>query len=288
MADFLYHRDDDVYAPTEWAGSPWSTSSQHGGPINALFMRAAETAGREAGLTVARLTVDLFKPVPHESLALEWNFARRGRRMAIVEAALAPPHGERCCAATAVLAATTPALGATWTEPPSKPAGPEGLPVQQMMPKAYRATAPPGFHFSLQIRMEDGVGVEQVAARSEGSAVWISTDLDLCEDEPMTPGERCAAVADLTFGLSGRAMLRQGALASEAQPSMFINTDTTLHFLRPPSGAWFAFADGVIRDSSGIGMASVALHDAEGLLGQSAQTLVAKATPPELRGGMRE
>jgi acyl-coenzyme A thioesterase PaaI-like protein len=288
MADFLYRRDDDVYVPTEWAGSPWSTTSQHGGPINALFMRAAEVAAREAGMAVARLTIDLFKPVPHEPLTLVWSFARQGRRMAIVEASLAPASGERCCAATAVLAETNPALGTTWAEAPVKPAGPEGLPIQQMMPKAYRAAAPPGFHFSLKIRMKDGAAAAKVAARDEGPAVWISTDLDLCEGEPMTPGERCAAVADLTFGLSGRAMLRGGALGGEVQPSLFINTDTTLHFLRPPSGAWFAFADGAIRDHSGIGMANVQLHDEAGLLGQSAQTLVAKATPPELRGRMRE
>jgi len=282
MADFLYRQDGNVYAPTEWAGSPWSTKSQHGGPVNALFMRAAEAAAREEGFAVARLTVDLFKPVPHEPLLLDWQFARRGRRMAIVETSLRPPGGERCCAATAVLAATTPELGSTWSETPPVPSGPEGLPIQHMMPKAYQKKAPPGFHFSLKIRMSAEGGEE-----AAGFSAWISTDLDLCEGQPMTPGERCASVADLTFGLSGRAMLRQGAIPSEAPPALFINTDTTLHFVRPPSGAWFAFGEGAIRDRSGVGMASVSLFDEAGLVGHSMQTLVARDTPPELQGALR-
>ena len=44
MADYVYELDDLIFSPTEWAGSPWSDRYQHGGPVNALFARAAEEA----------------------------------------------------------------------------------------------------------------------------------------------------------------------------------------------------------------------------------------------------
>ena len=44
VSDHIYDEADGVYTPTEWAGSPWSKRHQHGGPINALFAKAAEDA----------------------------------------------------------------------------------------------------------------------------------------------------------------------------------------------------------------------------------------------------
>ncbi len=32
MTDHVYERKGDVFAPTEWAGSPWSAEMQHGPP----------------------------------------------------------------------------------------------------------------------------------------------------------------------------------------------------------------------------------------------------------------
>ncbi len=73
MSGFLYRRTGDVYAPTQWAGSPWSRELQHGGPVNGLIASAAEAAAAETGLRVVRLSVDLFRPTPLEPLALAWQ-----------------------------------------------------------------------------------------------------------------------------------------------------------------------------------------------------------------------
>ena len=48
MSDFLYERDGAIYTPTQWAGGPWSRTAQHGGPVNALLMRAARSAAEPA------------------------------------------------------------------------------------------------------------------------------------------------------------------------------------------------------------------------------------------------
>src|SRR5687767_12071309 len=88
MPDFIYHRDGDVFAPTRWAGSPWSRELQHGGPVCGLVARAAEEAARETGLRVARLTVDLCRPTPLVPLTLASQYLRRGRRLALIEVRL--------------------------------------------------------------------------------------------------------------------------------------------------------------------------------------------------------
>lgn len=54
MADAVYRREDELYHPTEWAGSPWSTESQHGGPINALMARALDALADLAGSLIGR------------------------------------------------------------------------------------------------------------------------------------------------------------------------------------------------------------------------------------------
>ena len=84
MTDFIYERENNTYTPSEWAGSPWSRTSQHGGPTNALMMRAAEQVAADVGKQVARLSVDILKPIPMVPLTLKVNVLRQGRRMTVI------------------------------------------------------------------------------------------------------------------------------------------------------------------------------------------------------------
>ena len=63
-------------------------TTQHGGPINALLMYGIETAALDTPKRVARLSVDILRPVPREPLRLNTKILREGRRLAIVDAAL--------------------------------------------------------------------------------------------------------------------------------------------------------------------------------------------------------
>ena len=67
MPDALFERDGTRFVPTELCRGPWSPDAQHGGPPAALMARAAE--GFEGGeeMQVARLTVELLRPVPLRS-----------------------------------------------------------------------------------------------------------------------------------------------------------------------------------------------------------------------------
>ena len=262
MQGHLYAREGRLYSPSKWAGSPWSPKAQHGGPVNALFMRAAERAGSEVGMRVARLTVDILKPVPLEPLAVSTEFRRRGRRMAVLDAAMTRADDDTPVATARIVALRErDELAAAFSAPSERPAGPEGIPSRGLVPPELRDQFPPGFHLSVEIRQ---------SRDDSGAIAWLTTPLDLVEGESMSRLERCAAICDLTAVISGQMQPVEG---STSQFSMMLNTDTTIHLLRPPAGEWFAFSNSSVADRNGIGVAAVALHDEMGYLGRSAQTM---------------
>jgi hypothetical protein len=266
MPEPVYEQEGRVYAPTRWAGSPWSEHHQHGGPVNALFAKTAEEAAQECGLRVVRLTVDLFRPVPLLPLRLDDRFVRRGRRIANLEAELRlPGEAEPVARASAVLLRPS-AVERSWTHAPTPPLELDRAEPVEFMPKSMSAGLPPGFHWSFEVRM---------GADEHGPAAWITTPLDLLPGRPMSPLQRCAAVADLTFGLSGRSLLRQRIVDVDAWRTPMINTDTTIYWERPPVGSWFGFRHALLTDHEGIGLAEVDLADTAGRLGRSLQAMLA-------------
>jgi hypothetical protein len=269
--DHVYEQEGRVYSPTEWAGSPWSERHQHGGPVNALFAMAAEEAAGQAGLRVVRLTVDLFRAVPRTPLVLDWSFVRQGRRIANVEAELTQPgDGQRISRASAVLLRPNEGLPRSWEHTPAPPPQLEGAEPVEFMPRSFRKVVPPGFHWSFDVRM---------SSDEHGPAAWITTPLCLLPGRRMSPLQRCAAVADLTFGLSGRSLLRRRIVDVDAWRVPMINTDTTIYWERPPVGEWFAFRHALLTDHEGIGLAEVDLADTAGRLGRSLQAMLANEPP---------
>jgi hypothetical protein len=79
MSEALFVRDRiDPHRihPTELTRGPWSPDAQHGGPPAALLAAAAEAhddeaaprGGENSPMFVARLTVELMRPVPLTAL----------------------------------------------------------------------------------------------------------------------------------------------------------------------------------------------------------------------------
>lgn len=273
MSDAIYEREGNIYSPTEWAGSPWSEGHQHGGPINALFASAAEEAAAETQLRIVRLTVDLFRSVPRVPLELAWHFVRRGRRIAVIQAELTlPGSGDVISRASSVLLAPNVDAPRSWEHTPAPPLDLAGTEPVEFMPRDLRDNFPPGFHWSFEVRM---------GADEHGPAAWITTPLDLLPGQPMTPLQRSAAVADLTFGLSGRSLLRQRIVDVDAWRVQMINIDTTIYWERPPVGTWFGFRHALLTDHEGIGLAEVDLADVDGRLGRSLQAMLANELPAE-------
>jgi hypothetical protein len=265
MPEAIYRREGDVYAPTPWAGSPWSRELQHGGPVCGLFAMAAEAAARETGLAVARLTVDLCRPTPFEPLRLAWRFARRGRRLALVDTSLRRGE-EEITRGSALLLAKREGAPNGWLPDEPPPPGPEGLEPTPFMPREYAAQVPPGFHRGVEARMcEDELG----------PAVWVTTPLELVAGAATSPLVRAAMLSDLTFAIAGRMLLRRRELRPDPRRLAMINADVTLYLERPPEGAWLAFRRASVSERCGIGLAETVQLDPRGRYGRSLQALLA-------------
>lgn len=265
--DHLYERDGALWAPTSWAGSPWTPSAQHGGAVNALMMCAAEEAAAEVAMRVARLTVDLFKPVPLEPLVLETKFLRRGRLLSVVEASLARPRrGDVICSARSVLLTPRAELPPWWEAPWTPPPGPGEGARGSLMPREYADRSPPGFHHSVEICS---------VPHPDEKMLWVTTPLALTAEGQMSPLQRLAALSDLTFGIWTRLATPGMRSEADAPRPIPINTDTTLHVIREPEGPWLLFRDASLSERDGIGCAGATIADASGQVARSAATLVA-------------
>lgn len=267
MAEHIYERDGALFVPTAWAGSPWSAESQHGGPVAGLFARAAEECAAEAGLQLARLTIDLFRPVPRQPLRLVQRWVRRGRKLALVDLVLSRGE-EEFARASALLFTPRPELGSSWRDATPAPPPPErGEPID-FMPADVRQVWPPGFHRSIQAR----------SVRDElGPAIWLTTPLELVAGEPTSPQVRFGALSDLSFAMGMRIGFLRGPVDVRALQTRFINADITLYRERPPEGEWLGFRLATLADAAGVGVAEVVQFDRAGRIGRSLQALVANS-----------
>ena len=86
----IFEPDGDALVPTALARGPWDPTAMHGGPPSALLMRAVEGVETPDGVTmgVARLTVELLRPIPLEPLTVHAELVRPGRRIQLVDATI--------------------------------------------------------------------------------------------------------------------------------------------------------------------------------------------------------
>jgi hypothetical protein len=137
MTDTLFLTDGTAYTPTEFSRGPWDPDACHGGPTAALLARAVESVGTPGPMEVARLTVELLRPVPLEPLLVEATLLRPGRKIQLVEATLrlassamtvARARALRIRSEAVRMPAEDPVFGPT-SEPDGVPfAGPQGAP----------------------------------------------------------------------------------------------------------------------------------------------------------------
>ncbi len=270
MSESIYEREGGLYRPTKWAGSPWSTSMQHGAPVNGLFAREIEQVANEIGMQIGRITIDLFKAVPMEPLVADTRIVRQGKRIAAVETWLHPVDDDTpVCRATGSLLRANPHDHRSWQTPESPPPPPEqatspSRPAEGQMP----VDLPPGFHERVEIR---------AGTDAAGPFVWMTTALDLVAGEAISPLQRACALTDMTLGTQMRMAARRRANADpgEATPpvgALMINTDTTAYWERPFVGTSLALRPSLITETNGVGTAEAILYDQDGRVGRSLQS----------------
>src|SRR6516225_4834557 len=77
----VFRVDGDRVSVSPHAAGPWDPTMQHGSAPASLVVWAAEAIPTPVPMRVARVTIDLMRPVPLKPLTLETEVLREGRKI---------------------------------------------------------------------------------------------------------------------------------------------------------------------------------------------------------------
>ncbi|MDG2113909.1 MAG: thioesterase family protein [Actinomycetota bacterium] len=255
MSTTYFHRDGDGFAPTPDAVGPWAPDMMHGRFFGGLAARALEAEFGEAGLRVARLTVDLFRPAPMEAVQVSTRSVRRGRRIRVADAVITVAGNEVASTRAVLLAEGAPPPGHIWRAEPWVSPHPDTLPRPDQEDPSDGSGQP-----AWDFRVHEG-GVSS----SERSRVWTNESGHLVDDEPLTPVVRSALSSDLASPLSNGSDDGIG----------YINGDYTLAMARYPVGQWVGLETTTHLAADGIAVGASTMYDLDGPFGTSTTTALA-------------
>lgn len=254
MADPFFYEPAGagLFRSTAQTTGPWDATVQHGGPPAALLGRALEALVPE--MRVRRVTVELLRPIPIATLAVRTEVLRAGKRAAWLSAALVH-DGKEVARATGVAMRPAPLALPPHVRPqPSLPAPASGAPF--VFPFFL---SPVGYH----------TGVELVVAKGEWSkgpcGAWIRMKAALVAGEAPSPLQRVLVAADAGNGIS---------VTIPIDRFTFINPDLSVALHREPAGEWIGLDAATAPEADGTGLQHSRLHDEQGPIGHSLQTLV--------------
>ncbi len=243
-------------------GGPWAAELQHGGPPNALLVRAAERlAAAETGRTdllAVRLAAEFVGPVPVAEVNTEARIVRAARSAVLVEATLRA--GDRECLHARVWLVGQRDTTATAPPLPAPIDPPTGLP-------ALKAQFPYGD--SIEWRMVHG-NID----RPGPGVVWARPRLALLTGQRLSGLQRAALIGDSASGISS---------VLDWSEWSFLNVDLDVHLSRPVIGDWLHMDAATAIGAAGSGLARSTLADVCGPVGSTLQTLVVAPARPASR-----
>ncbi len=261
----LFARESGRYIPDPVCAGPWDPGAMHGGPPAALFGRLIADHEAEPGnWHLARLTVELMRPVPLVPLRVDLEIRRPGKRVQLVDAVihdgggvdfaiargLRIRHGDNGLDEDRVLHPEPPVV-----ETPDR-----------LSRYEHDLDRLPGEFFMDAIDIR---AVDESAFLGDGPAqVWFSLRVPVFVGEAIHPLDRVLTAADFPNGVSR---------VVNPEHFQFINPDLTVNLHRYPEDRW-VLLDGVSHvRRGGYGTAQAVLSDRLGLLGTSVQSLVVAA-----------
>jgi hypothetical protein len=255
VTDSSFVADGSLLVPTPVAASPWSDEMINGHHIGGLIAWAVERDLPDADLRVARLTVDMFKPVPMRPLRIETYPVREGRRIRVLEVGIFDGDSEVTRGSALLLKASEHPDGDPWALPEWDVPGPDDVAGPRL-----------DTGLSWEIRRMTDWNVEQ-------GQVWLRELVPFVAGQSLSPLVRAALMADFAhpLGNSGRHGLS------------FINADLTLYLARYPHGEWIGMESAGHLGSAGVAIGSAWMYDQAGRFAHA----VAAGTPdPRLRQRM--
>jgi len=240
--------EGDVLVPSSSVVGPWSDEMVGGRFVSGLLAWAVERdLGSEQRFRVARMTVDMFRPIPMRPLRVTTRTIRDGRRVRMLEASVWHGDVEVSKASALMLFQSSHPRSSPWAPEDGDMPTPESLPSGPNMPGQIWEYRMPG-------QMGQGRG-----------RVWIRELQPLVAGSQVTPLIRAMAASDFVNPL-----VNSGETGLE-----FINADVTVYLSRYPLGDWVGLEALGHLGAGGIAMAAAWLWDSEGRFGQC----LAAATP---------
>ena len=238
---FFVPLGDGRYRATEHTAGPWDPGHQHAGPPSALLAGALDDRD---DMVLARITLEILKPVPIGEVEVHTAVERPGRSVELLSGELRV-DGTPLVKARAWRMLRSPVRVAPEYVPP---------PLPEPQEDDFGVF---GYARAIEFRYATG------GWRDLGPAqVWTRLKVAVVEGEEPTPLQRIMVVADSGNGVS--AALDWGS-------HLFINTELSVHFLRPPEGEWVCLDARTEVEQAGL--ATSVLSDPAGPVARGAQSL---------------
>jgi hypothetical protein len=206
-------------------------------------------------MRVARLTVDLMRPVPVATLRIETKVLREGKKIQLVSVGLSAGETEIVRATALRIRREQRDLPSAALCPPHDMRTPE---TSRHPDTAGMAETP--FLSGISMRIARG------SFRLPGpAAVWFRADRPIVEGAPVSPLMRAAIAADFCNGTSA---------VLDFQEWTFINGDLTLNLAREPVGDWILLDAETWAGPDSIGIAAARLADRDGYFGRAVQSVL--------------
>lgn len=244
-----------AWMPTEWSRSPWSQDSLHGGAPAALLAREMEQHDNDGSMRLARITVELVRPVPVSPLIVTSRVVRPGRRVQLLEAEIFAADSQVARAVGLRIARVDLALPEETVleeEPPPPPDDAEPLSGNWAWTGLHNG--------GIEIRVVEGSFFEPGPATA-----WFRLCHEVVPGESPSPFQRAAAAGDFGNGLSQMFGMAEWT---------FINPDLSVSVFREPEGEWIALRARTFLDRNGSGLAESELYDSRGRIGRATQSLL--------------
>ena len=254
-----------VYAPTPLARGPWDPRALHGGPVAGLLATAVERHDPEGLPTfVARITVELLRPVPLAPLTVTTETMRPGRNVAWVDAIAHDGEGRAVAAARGLCThRLDPPLDVGTAADPEvvMPPLPDVLAIEQI-----GVADQIGYWSANDFRLAAGDWL----APGPGAA-WFRLRVPLIAGAPTSPLARVAAAADFGSGVGNPV---------RASSSGTINPEITIHVHRHAEGEWVGLESTAWAHGAGAGLCETRLFDTRGTVGRGTQVLLVQNFNP--------
>ncbi|MEA2864344.1 MAG: hypothetical protein QOC84_2300 [Bradyrhizobium sp.] len=252
--DAIYRVDGNRVVTSPDAAGPWDAGMQHGSAPAALVVWAAEAIPTREPMRIARVTIDLMRPVPIAPLTIETEVLREGRKIQLCAVRLRAENAVVVSATILKIKAQAPEL------PPEI----RDLAVELPGPDQAREELPDfsssPFVAAISMRAARGrFGVPGLGA------IWYRADRPLVEGSPVSQAMRAVVAADFCNGTSAALDFRHWT---------FINADLTVSFSREPRGDWILVDAESWIGPEGAGLAIAGLADQDGYFGRGVQSLV--------------